>query len=102
MQEVNKAETLSDDIRLNLIELLHKLQEDVIWRNLAVHSAWSKVDGEYRVVFFKRVSKDLQDINSYRAFVPPVSLEELIDASEKASSYLRHILELTELVEEQL
>jgi len=84
-----------------LITFFCEMKNDVLWRNLAVHSAWRKAGGGYKsVMFFKKEDKrDHKDIDSYKAFNMAVSLDDILKASESASSYLTRTLQAIELIE---
>jgi hypothetical protein len=84
-----------------LISFFGEMKNDVIWRNLAAHSAWKKVEGGYKsAMFFKKEdNSDHKDIDSYKAFSAVVSLDDIMEASESASSYLTRTLTAIALIE---
>lgn len=101
IKEVNKNIDSQCIQHGELTEFLREMDNDVIWRNLAVHSAWIKVEGGYKsAMFFKKENNsDHEDINSYRAFNMTVSLDDIVKASESASSYLTRTLQVIKLIE---
>ncbi len=99
---INKTDDLPEKICSAVQEMLDDISTDLIYRNLAVHGAWSSNGDHYRVSFFKKIQGEARgNPDSYRAFAAPISLAEIQQASRNASAYLTRALELKRTLEDQ-
>lgn len=94
-REAAQSQKIPEEIRKRMDSLLDRISENLVYRNLAVHGAWSSERDHYRVSFFDKIDGAANDdINSYRAYAAPVSLAEIRQSSETTTKFLHEAAEL--------
>ena len=79
---------------------MNEISADIVWRNLAVHSAWERSGERYSARGFHRYEEGGRgEIDQWRTFVGVVSIDDINEASEAASNYLKRVAECIEALD---
>ncbi|MEL7154045.1 MAG: hypothetical protein AAFN51_09715 [Pseudomonadota bacterium] len=91
---------LPSDLSESLRSLLLEIDEDRVWRNLALHSAWFRSGENYKPHGYYRVKPDgdKRRIDDWQAFNAEVSLNDLDSASMTATDYISRAAKISELI----
>ena len=96
---ISKQSDVPRDMLPEIETLLNEISENIVYRNLAIHGAWSLDGDAYRVSYFKKIPGAARDDPaSYRAFAAPIAIADVDQASETASIYLTRTLQLANAI----